>query len=127
MSLKNVLLIALLALSLAAHPAWATLQIQVQTGAPALIVRADYIDRFRRPLPGGVAPSGFLSPDGYRFSFDRLGRRIYYVPRPYAIVGPGGVVLPVSYVAVPTALPVAWPGPFPTAGPLPAPSPQPPE
>jgi hypothetical protein len=73
----------------------------IPAAAPAIITAPDYADRFQSPSPSALPAQLFLSKEGYLFSFDNAGRRIYHVPSSYVLASPGGDSVPVRFIAAP--------------------------
>jgi hypothetical protein len=85
----------------------------VPQGAPALIIAPDYPDSYHTPKAAkgavSLSPHVFVSPEGYLFSYDTLGRRNYYVPQSY-VVAPVHLTAPVpmGYILTPALAPVVF-------------------
>jgi hypothetical protein len=68
--------------------------------APAIITAPDYVDSFQAPSPSGLPGQVFRSKEGFLFSFDGSGRRVYHMHASYVLSAHGSRV-PVHYVAAP--------------------------
>ena len=68
--------------------------------APAIITTPDYVDSFQAPSPSGLPGQVFRSKEGFLFSFDGSGRRVYHMHASYVLSARGSRV-PVHYVVAP--------------------------
>jgi len=72
----------------------------VPAQAPAIITTPDYVDPFQAPSPSALSGQLFRSKEGYLFSFDATGRRVYHMYPSYVLAPRGGSVS-VHYIAAP--------------------------
>lgn len=72
----------------------------ISAQAPAIITTPDYIDPFQAPSPSGLPGQLFRSKEGFVFSFDASGRRVYLMHASYVLSAHGDPV-PVHSIAAP--------------------------
>ncbi len=70
------------------------------TQTPAIITTPDYVDPFQAPSPSSLPGQLFRSQEGYLFSFDTTGKRVYHMYPSYVLASRGGSVS-LHYVAAP--------------------------
>jgi len=68
--------------------------------APAIITTPDYVDSFQAPSPSALPGQIFRSKEGYLFSFDGSGRRVYHMHASYILSAQSNPV-PVHFIAAP--------------------------
>ena len=68
--------------------------------APAIITTPDYVDSFQAPSPSALSGQIFGSKEGYLFSFDASGRRVYHMHASYVLSAHGSPV-PVHIISAP--------------------------
>ena len=69
--------------------------------APAIITTPDYVDSFQAPSPSALSGQIFRSKEGYLFSFDASGRRVYHMHASYVLSAHGSSPVPVHIIAAP--------------------------
>lgn len=69
--------------------------------APAIITTPDYVDSFQAPSPFALPGQIFRSKEGYLFSFDASGRRVYHMHASYVLSAHGSSPVPVHIIAAP--------------------------
>lgn len=74
--------------------------ILVPAQGPAIITMPDYVNTFQAPAPSALPGQMFLSTDGYLFSFDSTGRRVYHMHASY-ILAPCGGRVHAQYIVAP--------------------------
>ena len=66
--------------------------------APAIITTPDYVDSFQAPSPSALSGQIFRSKEGYLFSFDASGRRVYHMHASYVLSAHGSSPVPVHII-----------------------------